>query len=105
MKKILRILGRRGRITIPYELREQVGFRHNDVLSFAIQSDDAIVVKREKLCDNCSGKANAGAVDSRMTLLDFLDSLTLEQQREAVLHLSAKWAGHSNVIPFGRVGS
>lgn len=105
MKKILRILGRRGRITIPYELREQVGFRHNDVLSFAIASDDAIVVKREKLCDNCSGREKAGAADGRMTLLDFLDSLTLEQQREAVLHLSAKWACHSNVIPFGRVGS
>lgn len=105
MKKILRILGRRGRITIPYELREQVGFRHNDVLSFVIQSDDAIVVKREKLCDTCSGRENASALDGRMTLLDFLDSLTLEQQREAVLHLSAKWAGNSNVIPFGRVGS
>lgn len=103
MKKILRILGRRGRITIPYELRELVGFRHNDVLSFAIQSDDAIVVKREKLCDNCSGRENAGAVDGRMILLDFLDSLSLEQQREAVLHLSAKRAGQSNVIPFGRI--
>ena len=105
MKKILRILGRRGRITIPYELREQVGFRHNDVLSFALQSDDSIVVTREKLCDNCSGWENAGAVAGRMTLVDFLDSLTLEQQREAVLHLSAKWAGNGNVIPFGRTGS
>lgn len=105
MKKILRILGKRGRITIPYELRQQVGFRHNDVLSFVIQSDDAIVVKREKLCDQCAGKENAGAVNATMTLLDFLDSLTLEQQREAVLHLSAKWAGHGNVIPFGKTGS
>lgn len=103
MKKILRILGRRGRITIPYELRQQVGFRHNDVLSFALQSDDSVVVKREKLCDQCAGKESFA--ENQMTLLDFLDSLTLEQQREAVLHLSAKWAGHSNVIPFGRVGS
>lgn len=105
MKKILRILGRRGRITIPYELRERVGFRYNDVLSFVIQSENAIIVKREKLCDNCAGKENAGAADGRMTLLDFLDSLTLEQQREAVLHLSAKWAGGGNVIPFERVSS
>lgn len=102
MKKILRILGRRGRITIPYELREQVGFRHNDVLSFTIQSDDSILVKREKLCDNCSGRESAGVIDERMTLLDFLDSLSLDQQREAVLHLSAKWASQNNVIPFTR---
>ena len=34
MNKIYRILGKRGRITIPYEMRQRVGFGYNDVLSF-----------------------------------------------------------------------
>ena len=32
--KTYRILGKRGRITVPYEIRCKVGFKQNDVLSF-----------------------------------------------------------------------
>lgn len=35
MTKLYRILGKRGRITIPYEIRKRVGFSYNDILSFA----------------------------------------------------------------------
>lgn len=34
MRKLYRILGKKGRITIPYEIRSRVGFSYNDVLSF-----------------------------------------------------------------------
>ena len=34
MNKLYRILGKRGRITIPYEIRRRVGFSYNDALSF-----------------------------------------------------------------------
>lgn len=53
MTKLYRVLGKRGRITIPYEMRRRVGFQYNDVLSFAEQDDRTVVVKREKICDNC----------------------------------------------------
>lgn len=33
MLKIYRVLGKKGRITIPYEIRQRIGFRYNDVLS------------------------------------------------------------------------
>ena len=99
MTKIYRILGKRGRVTIPDAFRQQVGFGFNDVLSFTIQEDNSVLVRREKICDNCGGKVTAQEKDAPATLLDFLDSLTLEQQREAVLHLSAKWASHGNVLP------
>ena len=54
MKKLYRVLGKRGRITIPYEIRENVGFSYNDVLSFT-QGEDGrtVIIKREKICDNC----------------------------------------------------
>ena len=55
MTKLYRILGKRGRITIPFEIRQRVGFSYNDVLSF-------------------------------------IESLSAEQQRVALVHLSVKWA-------------
>ena len=92
MTKLYRILGKRGRITIPFEIRQRVGFSYNDVLSF-IESPDGrtVTVKREKICDNCSGTKEAEK-DNEMTLEDFLDSLSAEQQRVALVHLSVKWA-------------
>ena len=35
MNKLYRVLGKRGRITIPFEIRQRVGFRYNDVLYVA----------------------------------------------------------------------
>ena len=76
---IYRVMGKRGRITIPYEFRQQVGFGYNDILSFTKQDDNTVIVKREKICDNCSGrKASAAAAeipDAGMTLMELLDSL------------------------------
>ena len=87
-----RILGKRGRITIPYEMRQRVGFSHNDVLSFTGSPDGSTVtVKREKICDNCAATKTADK-EAEMTLEDFLDSLSAEQQRVALVHLSVKWA-------------
>ena len=43
MEKIYKILGKRGRITIPYELRLKHGFAYNDVVSFEETDKDTIV--------------------------------------------------------------
>lgn len=48
MLKIYRVLGKRGRITIPFEIRQRIGFKYNDVLSFTQQNDGSILVRREK---------------------------------------------------------
>ncbi len=91
MAKIYRVLGKKGRITIPFELRQSVGFKYNDILSFT-ESDDgsSIIVKREKVCDNCN-LTNSSQID-KMTLFDFLNQLPVEQQKAALVHLSVKWA-------------
>ena len=87
--KLLRILGKRGRITIPYEIRQRVGFAYNDVLSFTESSDDrTIIVRREKLCDNCQGKSLQAMTDDRTMLLELLDSLPRELQKVAFVQLS-----------------
>lgn len=87
MKKMYRVMGKRGRITIPYEIRQKVGFCCDDILSFAQQDHDTIIVRREKICDDChEGKDSS---ENTMTLYDFLNSLSEEQQRAAIVHLSA----------------
>ena len=41
---MLRVLGKRGRITIPFEIRQKVGFKYNDVLSFTQADNNTVVV-------------------------------------------------------------
>lgn len=91
MLKMYRVLGKRGRITIPFEMRMSVGFKSNDVLSFTKQDDRTIVVRREKICDNCNEKS-VSKNDEEVTLLEFLDGLTEEQKNAALVHLSVLWA-------------
>ena len=89
MLKIYRVLGKKGRITIPFEIRQRIGFRYNDVLSFT-ELDDSSVVRKEKICDNCQYLEED--FEENITLEDFLDSLSEEEQRDALLHLSLLWA-------------
>lgn len=93
MNRMFRILGKRGRVTIPYEIRQRVGFAYNDVLSFTESSDGrTVIVKREKICNNCKGAQPVEKDSDTVTLLDFLNGLSPEQQRAALVHLSVKWA-------------
>lgn len=82
-------MGKRGRITIPYEIRQRVGFAYNDVLSFTESSDGrSVIVRREKLCDNCQGKSLQAMTDDRTMLLELLDSLLAELQKAVFVQLS-----------------
>lgn len=93
--KLFRILGKRGRITIPYEIRQHVGFKYNDVLSFTEAPDGCtVIIKRERICD-CDLNDKNGQKEKKydeVTLFDFLNGLSPEQQRAALIHLSLKWA-------------
>ncbi len=90
MMKLYRFLGKRGRITIPYEIRKYIGLRHNDILSFTQQNDGSVLMKREKICDDCISIEDECTND--VSLEDFLDSLSEEEQRDALVHLSLLWA-------------
>ena len=90
MLRLFRVLGKRGRITIPFEIRQRIGFEYNDVLSFTQQDDGSVVVRLEKICDNCNEFAEE--FEENFTLEDFLDSLSEEEQKNALIHLSLLWA-------------
>ena len=92
--KINKILGKRGRITIPYEIRLKMGFKYNDVVSFEEQDNNTVIICREKICDGCKKDAPnpVEKPTDEITLLDFLDGLSAAEQRAALIHLSVKWA-------------
>jgi len=90
--KHFRILGDCGRTTIPLALRISLNLSSNDILSFR-QNGDEIIVRKERLCDNCGEANKRPAVNNN--LFAMLDSLSPEQQFNALTHLSLKWAEHN----------
>ena len=88
MNIIYRVLGKRGRITIPFEIRQQLGVKCNDILSFQIE-ENKVVVTKEKLCNNCTDK-NTDKSASRIS--DIIEELSPLQQYEMLNQLTAKWA-------------
>ena len=48
-EKIYRILGKEGNITIPCMMRFHIGFQPGDVVSFHQVTEDAVLVRRERL--------------------------------------------------------
>ena len=91
--KVYCILGKRGRVTIPFLLRQKVGIAPNDVLSFADQDSRSILVRWEAL----RGEENMPDA-GQMTLLEFLESLSEADQHAALVHLSVLWAERQGQI-------
>ena len=89
--KILRIIGAEGRITIPYVLRQIIGFRPSDVVSFEIIGENTIRVCREQLVDRDVSKP---PMPKAPDLLEYLENLTAREQYEVLVHLSVLWAEH-----------
>ena len=94
-KTVYKILGKRGRITIPWEIRHELGFSCNDVVSFEVDGN-TVAVKREKLCDDCKQTASTSILTTSKNraevLTETLNSLTPEELRTALIHLSVRWA-------------
>ncbi len=54
MVEMKRILGKRGRTTIPYEFRRILDLKQNDVLTFAMDNEcNCIVITKERICTDC----------------------------------------------------
>lgn len=89
-RKIVRVLGKRGRITIPYEIRVRNKIGYNDILSFEEKDANTIIVRKEKLCGGCTPQCFDEASD--ISIEDFIYSLSPEQQRKATIYLNLLWA-------------
>ncbi len=102
MAKIFRILGKEGRITIPYDIRLRIGFAQNDILSFTEDPDGAsVTIHRESLCSGNCLPDHENTREGTQILFEFLNSLTYEQQCAALYHLNAIQKGKKDGIRGG----
>ena len=83
MSKHFRVLGKRGRINLPIEIREKLCWSENDILSFEVQDNGTLLVRKEQI--------NAEKKDCE-SILSMFNSLPESQQREILIKLSVKWA-------------
>ena len=80
MKKILRFLGIKGRITIPLAIRFSLRLQAGDIISFT-QDGAKIILQKEKLCNDCRNDNDIGV---------FIESLTPKEQRDVLVALTLK---------------
>jgi len=83
MSKHFRVLGKRGRINLPIEIREKLCWSENDILSFEVQDNGTLLVRKEQI--------NAEKKDCE-SILSMFNSLPESQQREILIKLSVRWA-------------
>ena len=93
--KTYRVLGQKGRTTIPFSIRMRLGLRCGDVLSFD-EDNGAVIVRKEKICDHCKDRLEPQGV----SLSALADSLSQEERRVLLTCLIAKFseelgAGHA----------
>lgn len=79
MGKIYRILGKRGRITIPFEIRTAMQISSNDILSF-FSNENKIIITKEKICNHCNMKSSVN---------DFVGDLSV-REKQALLNYLVK---------------
>lgn len=85
--KTYRVLGQKGRTTIPLSIRMRLGLRCGDVLSFE-EENDIVTVRKEKICDHCKD----GVEQSKLSLSALADSLSQDERRALLTCLIAKFS-------------
>ena len=87
--KMYRVLSHEGRVTIPWDMRQIVGFRPGSIVSFHLVDDRSILVRKEALS---APEGKPYEIPGHCSLLEFLEGLTEKQRYDALVHLSVLWA-------------
>lgn len=94
MSVIYKVLDQKGRITIPSEIRQKLGMKCNDILSFRMDNNGVIITK-EKLCNNCCDEAVDE--DEERSLAVFLDGLSDLQKEKLFKELLDRYMSGKNL--------
>lgn len=94
---ILRILGKRGRTTVPFSLRKELGLKPGDIVSFTL-CDDGVKLRREELCDfeNCPAMTDSETEITPDTVLEDYASLSPDERYHVMSTLISDWAKNFN---------
>lgn len=88
MKKVYRILGIKGRTTIPLPLRVGCGFKTGDIISFEVRKDGTVLLRKEQPCDRCREQIKADRREP--TLTEVLDGIPVAEQKAAFRYLAKR---------------
>ena len=84
MNKFVKVLERRGRITIPAEIRKKLGYEKNDILSFTPWEDGSLLIRKERLDESIDSESSP--------LLKMFEAMSDKAQKEVLASLIARWA-------------
>ena len=90
MKKIYRILGKRGRTTIPFSLRVGCGFKPGDIISFEVRKDGSVLLRKETVCDHCREQVKESA--KKKPLPEWLRHIPADEQKAVFRYLAKSLA-------------
>ena len=87
MEKIYKLIGKRGRTTVPFEIRVKMHIGYNSLVSYEMKDDHTVILRHEKICDGCKHPdENEGSI------LDVVNSLTETEQKALHRYLSIRLA-------------
>ena len=89
--KTYRVLGQKGRTTIPLSIRMRLGLRCGDVLSFD-EDNGVVIVRKEKICDRCKEKRILPDHSDADSFSSFAEQLTTDERRVLLTCLIAKFS-------------
>ena len=85
MEKIFKLIGKKGRTTVPFEIRMKMRIGYNSLVSYEMKDENTVILRHEKICDGCKDQtAREGSV------LDVINSLTETEQKALHRYLSIK---------------
>ena len=53
MNKIFKLIGKRGRTTVPFEIRMKMRLGYNSLVSYELKDEDTLILRKEKICVCC----------------------------------------------------
>lgn len=85
MNKIFKLIGKRGRTTVPFEIRMKMRLGYNSLVSYELKDEDTLILRKEKICDECKEPTIKEA-----TILDVVNSLSDTEQKALYRYLSIR---------------
>lgn len=83
--KIFKLIGKRGRTTVPFEIRMKMRLGYNSLVSYELKDEDTLILRKEKICDGCKEPTIKEA-----TILDVVNSLSDTEQKALYRYLSIR---------------
>ena len=85
MEKIFKLIGKRGRTTVPFEIRMTMRIAYNSLVSYEMKDENTVILRKEKICDGCKHPdENEGSI------LEVVNSLTETEQKALHRYLTIK---------------